>query len=212
MSKHSIPPLNLFMMCSAINPDAFRSLPDGFHFRYCRKNELESWKLLCLEDPRYIDFLTDYYQKVYAHREDEFFRRCLFACNENDTPIGTCFLWNAYGKINTLHWFRVLPEYEGKGIGRALLTRVLRPLAQQDLPVFIHTHPSSFRAIKLYTDFGFRLLSCPDKIGYRSNDYAQSLPYLRESMPEKVYAGLPDALPAPESLLDAALLTEYEQF
>lgn len=204
--------MNLFMMSKILDLSAFRELPDGFHFRNCRKEELDTWKLLHIEDPRYFDFMTQYYDLVYHEHEEEFFKRCLFACDENDTPVGTCFLWKAYGRVNTLHWFRVLPEYEGRGIGRALLSEVLRPLGENDYPVFLHTHPTSYRAIKLYTDFGFRFLSTPDKIGYRKNDYKESLPYLKKHMPEEVYSRLESNLSAPKCLLEAALMTDYEQF
>ena len=55
----------------------------------------------------------------------------------------------------------MLNEYEGKGIGRALLSYVMQSLPQNEYPVFLHTHPASFRAIKLYSDMGFKLLTDP---------------------------------------------------
>lgn len=207
-----IPALNLFMMCKAPQLSAQRPLPEGFHFRTCKKEELEVWKLLSIGNPQALDFMTRYFNQVYAARQEEFFRRCLFVCDAGDRPVGTCFLWRAYDRILTLHWFRVLPEFEGRGIGRALLSEVLRPLSQADYPVFIHTHPSSFRAIKLYSDFGFHLLHSPQKIGNRQNDYERSLPYLKACMPGRVYDALPCAWPAPERLIEAANSSEIDQF
>ena len=56
---------------------------------------------------------------------------------------------------------RVLAN-EGKGLGRALLTEILK---NAGLPIYLHTQPTPARAIKLYSDFGFKLTTDPI-IGY----------------------------------------------
>lgn len=73
----------------------------------------------------YNGFMTEYFNDVYGSKEDLFFQKCLFVCDKNDTPIGTCFAWKAYEKISTIHWFKVRKNYEGSGIGRALLSIVM---------------------------------------------------------------------------------------
>lgn len=207
-----IPALNFFMMSKSPAPQAFGALPPGFHFRACRKDELDVWKRLHAPGPMLYGFMGEYFDKVYAADAQTFFDRCIFVCDEQDVPIGTCFVWKAYGQINTLHWLKVKPEFEGLGIGRALLTEVLRPLTPEDYPVFLHTHPSCYRAIKLYADFGFHPLRAPEKIGFRQNDYQESLPYLRECMPRAFFEALPEALDAPDCLLLAAATSPIEEF
>ena len=183
--KLNIPDLNLFMMCHSLNASAIRKMPPEFHVRTCKKSELEIWKAIHFDDPdtasNYHDFMTNYFNDVYAAEGDLFFEKCLFVCNEDDEPIGTCFIWKAYNKINTLHWFKVVKQYEGRGVGRALLSVVMQSLKKEDYPVYLHTHPSSYRAIKLYSDFGFCLLSNP-RIGSRQNDLEDSLPILEKYM------------------------------
>jgi hypothetical protein len=51
----------------------------------------------------------------------------------------------------------------------------------EDYPIYIHTQPSSFKAIKLYSDFGFKLLK-GGRIGHRDNELEKSLQILREFM------------------------------
>ena len=178
---------NLFMMCRKLDNEATTELPEGFYVRYCKKNELDTWKAMHFDMPElateYYDFMTEYFNDVYLPKGDLFYRSCIFVCNRDDKPVGTCFLWKAYNKIWTLHWFKVLKEYEGKGIGRALLSIVMESLPEDDYPVFLHTHPSSYRAIKLYSDFGFCLLSDP-VIGNRENDLDECLPILQKYMPQ----------------------------
>jgi GNAT superfamily N-acetyltransferase len=208
--KNQIPHLNLFMMCTSANTNAFRDLPDSYHFRTCRPSELDTWKYLSIKDPQHFDYMTEYYNLVYATNADLFFEKCLFACDKDDIPIGTCFIWKAYNQINTLHWFRVLPSHEGKGVGRALLTELMKNLTSDDYPVYLHTHPTGYRAIRLYSDFGFQLLSDP-MIGYRKNELDDSMPFLEEYMPRQFYDKL-KITSAPDELIEASLLTEYEQF
>ena len=125
--------------------------------------------------------MTDYFIKVYANKGNLFYEKCLFVCDNNDKPIATAFIWKAYDEINTIHWLKVLKEYEGKGIGRALLSIIMKELKEKDYPVYLHTQPSSYRAIKLYSDFGFNLLSDPI-IGIRKNDLEECWPILEKQM------------------------------
>jgi len=212
--EYEIPELNLFMMCKAPRAKAFSQPPEGYSFRLCRRNELEVWKSLHIDDPEQYDeynkVLSEYINTVYEPKGGEFFNSCVFVCDEKDNPVGTCFIWKAYGVFNTAHWFKVLPGYEGKGLGRALLSYVTGKLSTEDYPVFLHTHPSSYRAIKLYSDFGFELLTEP-KIGYRTNDFAESMQILEKYMPEKDFRNLCTTT-APEYFMKAALSSEMQEF
>ena len=120
------------------------------------------------------------------------------------------FVWRAYNRVNTVHWFKVRPALEGRGIGRTLLGHVLSRLPQDGFPVFLHTHPSSYRAIKLYSDFGFRFLTAP-RVGSRVSGLTESLPILREVMPEAAFARL-RTIEAPQFFLDAADSSPVSQF
>ena len=197
---------NLFMQCDTPDKTASRELPHGFSFRLCRNDELEVWKRVVAEE-QYVDYVAEYYENVYAKHADEFFRRCMFVCNANDKPVASTFIWRSYGKINTIGWFRVLPEYEGHGLGRALLSEILK---DADYPVYLHTQPTSVRAIKLYSDFGFKLLTDPI-IGHRKNDLAESLPYLKKVLPDIDYKKLLFA-EADSALIEAAMSSEISEF
>lgn len=212
--EEQIPDKNLFMMCRNLENDAAIELPKGFYVRYCRKSELDTWKAMHFDTPKlateYYNFMTEYFNEVYLPKGDLFYQSCIFICNENDKPIGTCFLWKAYNMIWTLHWFKVLKDYEGKGIGRALLSIVMKSLSENEYPIFLHTHPSSYRAIKLYSDFGFCLLSDP-VIGNRQNDLDECLPILQRYMPHSDFEKL-KTVRAPQFFLDAVCRPEKEEF
>lgn len=189
----TIPDLNLFMMCPILNPAALSDLPEEYHIRTCRKKELELWKGIHFDNPddaqAYQAYMTDFFANVYAPKGDLFYKKCLFICDRLDTPIGTGFIWQAYDEFNTIHWLKVVKAYEGKGIGRGLMSVLMRDLEAKDYPVYLHTQPGSFRAIKLYSDFGFKLLADPI-IGSRKNDLEECLPILENLMPATAYKSL----------------------
>lgn len=161
---------------------------------------------MAVEEP-YIDYLSDYYTRVYEKHGEEFFRRLTFICSPDDKPVSTCLLWKAYGLINTIGWFRTLPQYQGRGLGRAILSKVL---ADTKYPVFLHTHPTSVRAVKLYSDFGFKLLTDP-VIGFRENHPIESLTILKKTMPEGAFSKL-QMVCAPVSFLEAVKTSHMDEF
>lgn len=188
-----LPDKNIFMMCKTLNRTALTPLPDGFHIRNCRKDELDIWMAMPFDRPAeaiaYKKFMEDFFATTYGRREELFYKKTLFVCNPSDQPIATCLLWKAYQEFNTIHWLKVIKEYEGLGIGRALLSIILKDLTTEEFPIYLHTQPGSYRAIKLYSDFGFELLS-DSSIGNRENDLEECLPLLQAYMPQKDFEQL----------------------
>ena len=193
MKEEEIPDSNIFMMCEQINEHALTDLNPDYFFRNCQPEELELWKGFPFDSdivpPEYEDFMNQIIHDSYSRDMDTFFQNTLFVCNKEGTPVATCSYWKAYSKINTIHWFKTRKAYEGKGIGRALLSAIMRRFDRKDYPIYLHTQPGSFRAIKLYSDFGFQLLR-GGQIGTRMNELEKYLPILKEFMSKKDFEGL----------------------
>lgn len=184
---------NIFMMCKQLNPQAFSTLPQGFTARTLRREELSEWKKMPFDDEataqEYAEFMNQYYRNTYAANEERFFASTIVIADKNDQMVATCGLWQAYGLYTTVHWFKVRKAYENRGIGRALLSLLFKDVTDSDLPIYLHTQPSSYRAIKLYSDFGFELLT-DKRIGPRENHLDLCLPLLQAAMPKQEYAKL----------------------
>ncbi len=214
MKEAEIPDKNIFMMCSALNHNSLTKLPTGYAIRSCRPDELDLWKKMPFDDAdlaiEYDGFMSDYFTTTYGGKEELFFAKTLFVCDAQDRPIATCLIWKAYDEFNTIQWFKVLKEYEGQGIGRALLSIVMQQLEMCDYPIYLHTQPSSFRAIKLYSDFGFSLLS-GNKFGIRNNDLDECLPILDEFMPKRYFHEL-RIIAAPKEFEDTLNKYDINQF
>ena len=69
----------------------------------------------------------------------------------NDVPIGTA-RWRKTENGIKLERFAVLPEYRSKGVGDALVQKVLEDVLPMNLPVYLH---SQLRARSLYQRNGF---------------------------------------------------------
>lgn len=214
MERENCDEKNLFMMCKKLNESALSELPEGYIVRNCRKNELDIWKRIHFDEEKtagkYEAYMTQYFNHVYAKKGNLFFEKCLFICDNNDIPVGTCFAWEAYEKITTIHWFKVVKKYEGLGIGRALLSIVMKSIPEKKYPVYLHTQPSSFRAIKLYSDFGFALLTDPI-IGFRKNDLEECLPILKKKMYKRDFDNL-KFTKAPKEFLQAVKSSTISEF
>jgi ribosomal protein S18 acetylase RimI-like enzyme len=214
MREEDIPDKNIFMVCETLNRNALTELPTSYSIRNCRPDELNIWKTMPFDNAdlskEYEGFMSDYFTMTYGGQEELFFAKTLFVCDRQNKPIATCLIWKAYNEFNTIQWFKVLKKYEGQGIGRALLSIVMQQLEMRDYPVYLHTQPSSFRAIKLYSDFGFSLLS-GDKFGIRDNDLDEYLPILEEFMPKEYFHKL-RIVTAPKEFEDTVNKYDTNQF
>ena len=185
--------LNIFMMCDKLNASALSEMPSGFAVRHPRESELDVWKRMPFDDgetaDQYSGYMTEYFDRVYSPKGDLFYKTCVFVVDENDMPIGTGFTWKLYERFTTVHWFKTIKAYENKGIGRALISIVMRKLQTGEYPVYLHTQVGSYRAIKLYSDFGFKLLTDSD-VGLRHNDFRVGLPVLMNLMPQADFKNL----------------------
>jgi ribosomal protein S18 acetylase RimI-like enzyme len=211
MKEEEIPDKNIFMICQTLNHNSLTELPASYSIRNCRPDELDIWKMMPFDDANlakeYEGFMSDYFTTTYGGKEELFFAKTLFVCDQQDRPIATCLSWKAYDEFNTIQWFKVLKEYEGQGIGRALLSIIMQELEMRDYPVYLHTQPSSFRAIKLYSDFGFS----GNDFGIRRNDLNECLPILEQFMPKEYFQKL-RIISAPKKFEDAVNKYNTNQF
>jgi ribosomal protein S18 acetylase RimI-like enzyme len=214
MKGEEIPDKHIFMMCKALNRNALTELPASYSVRNCRPDDLDIWKTMPFDTvdltKEYDGFMSDYFTTTYGEKEELFFAKTFFVCDRQDKSIATCLSWKAYDEFNTIQWFKVLKGYEGQGIGRALLSIIMQEVEMRDYPVYLHTQPSSFRAIKLYSDFGFSLLT-GDRFGIRTNDLDQCLPILEEFMPKEYFQQL-RIMTAPKEFQDRVSKYDSNQF
>lgn len=83
-------------------------------------------------------------------------KRFVFVQAPNGELIGTAMLWDGdtFGEMaSRIHWVAVLDSHGGKGIAKALLSKILG-INKNDF-VYLTTQTGSYQAIYLYQKFGF---------------------------------------------------------
>ena len=205
---------NLFMICQKLNEEAFIDMPKGYHLRLCTKEELPIWKAFPFDDEttakEYESFMQEYFDLVYKPHIDEFYKQCLFLCDDKNNPIGTAFIWKAYQQFTTLHWVKIKKEYENQHLGKAMLSAILKTVNKDDFPIYLHTQPESYRAIKLYSDFGFQFIT-NKKVGHRENHLEEGLDELKKLMKKEAFSKF-KFTNAPENFICRLSKFDHDEF
>ena len=120
-------------------------------------------------------------------------QRCWFIWDEEkDQAAATATAWfeqvSGGERLASLHWVSTAPYCQRKGLGRAIVVRALKTLAQTENSqlVYLHTQTWSHQAVRLYLSLGFGAVRQGSFSRY-SNDYPLYLSALWEKMPLKDY-------------------------
>jgi len=137
-----------------------------------------------------------YFSQTYLSRSDLLAQRGVFVSDKKSGGlVGACIAWfdNQNGTpVSSLHWLITKEAYQGRGIGAALIATALNIYEQENaFPVYLHTQPWSYQAIRLYHKFGFRLMKQESFAGYE-NQYALAVPVLARYIEPKCMRELMD--------------------
>jgi ribosomal protein S18 acetylase RimI-like enzyme len=101
-----------------------------------------------------------YFQKEFDSAVDELEKRCFFLKTDQQQIIGSAMAWygdtrfdRSYGR---LHWVVIHPDFRRKGLGKHLITFTMHQLSLQYSNAYLTTQTTSFPAINIYLDLGFR--------------------------------------------------------
>jgi GNAT superfamily N-acetyltransferase len=151
--------LNVRMVRENLDNIPEYNLPAGYSIRWYQPGYEKHWQS--------IQSLTDVFNKVTPDLFQEQFgtdiqllseRQC-FLCDGKENFIGTASAWldNLDGKsLGRIHWLAIVPQKQGRGLAKPLLTVVCKRL--KDLGhsgTYLTTQSVRIPAINLYTKFGF---------------------------------------------------------
>lgn len=158
------------------------SLPNGYRFKLFEPGDEKYWAEIeasVLEFNSPIDALI-YFQRDYLPYINELKRRCLFIETSNGRKVATLTIWWNYTGVRRdpwIHWVAVHRDYQGLGLGKALVAEgVKRLLAiEVDRDVYLHTQTWSYKAIGIYKKAGFEITQEKGLSGYENNDYEKAI-------------------------------------
>jgi GNAT superfamily N-acetyltransferase len=194
---------NIIMRLDGYIPEALSEprLPPGFSFRFFTPSDAERWgeiKASVLEfDSAYE--ASVYFKVTYMPHLAELRRRCVFVADPSGVPVATATAWYADSELGhqaCLHWVSVHPEYQGRGLGRAVVKKALAVFRELETgnPVWLHTQTWSHVAVRLYHSLGFNLVregklastvSRSGKPKIYDNDFEEALAVLKGVMDEE---------------------------
>jgi GNAT superfamily N-acetyltransferase len=134
-------------------------LPPPYSVRWYQPGDERHWLALKARADRFHQADAAYYQQTYGPWAHLLPERQAFLCDGAGQPIGSTTAWfedfsdQRYGKIN---WVFIVPEVQGKGLSKPLLSIVGRRLiALGHDKALLYTLTTRLPAIELYRHFGF---------------------------------------------------------
>jgi hypothetical protein len=179
------------MRCDNVDSSAFCELPEGLAIQYYEPGMHEIWMDIQKSAGAFDNYndadIMNYFSDRFLSKRDELERRCIFLKDiKKKIYVGTCCAWMAEKEgrmIPVLHWLAVRNGFENMKYARMLITETMKIFNILDYgeSVYLHTQPSSYKAIKLYNDFGF-CITKHDTYGNAKNECSEALEILKNYM------------------------------
>jgi len=145
-----------------------------------------------------------YFEKSYLPHVQKLRERCLFILNTEGVPVATANAWYSDSELGhqaVLHWVAVCPEYQGKGLGKAIVKKALRVFQclEPGNPIWLSTQTWSHVAICLYHSLGFNVVrsepmanmnTLDGKIKISKSNFAEALQVLKTVLDDGYVADL----------------------
>jgi len=189
MLDKSIPYYHVFMKRESGTPLFEFALPDHFKFVLFQSGDEKEWAEIETsvgEFDRAIDALV-YFQKEFLPYYKELERRCLFIENSDGVKVATLTIWWCYTGVRRdpwIHWVAVRPEYQGLGLGKAIVSEGMKRLIEieGDRNVYLHTQTWSYKAIGIYKMAGFHITKEKGLAGFENNEFEKANELLKKYM------------------------------
>lgn len=209
MPDRKIPFFNMILRCDRYEEPAAVSveLPAGYTFSAYQPGLEADWARMehAIGDFPSPEEASAYFANTYLAEPEVLQKRAVFIMDASGEAVGSCIAWKdprGESEVSSLHWLVVSPAHRGQGLGRALCRRVMDIFAaHNELPVYIHTQPWSWKAVLLYCSLGF-CLEKTDSFAAYENQYREAMEVLKQILNEDQYQRLletsRETLPAEE--------------
>ena len=178
--------IKLQMIRTTSNDIPKYELPEGFVFRMFRDGDQKLWADI---ETRVDEFETedDALKRFYSEfgdSIDEMEERCVFIETAEGEVIGTATAW--YGDLKgdgrilgRIHWVGIVPEYQGRGLAKPMLSKAMYMLAARHEEFYLTSQTTSWQAINMYLNFGFKPV-------YTDENYDAAWSMMEEMLDRKI--------------------------
>lgn len=154
--------IRVIMINHNLNIIPFFKIPEGFSSRrFSGSEDNEIWaEIECSvgEFKTEKDALKRFYSEFNEYWS-ELKNRCFFIEDYKGNAVGTVMAWyNNFMRENygRLHWVGIKPEYQGKKLGKPLVSLAMEHLKRNHDRAYLTSQTTSYKAINMYLDFGFK--------------------------------------------------------
>ncbi|OGF46636.1 MAG: hypothetical protein A2452_11275 [Candidatus Firestonebacteria bacterium RIFOXYC2_FULL_39_67] len=136
-------------------------LPAPYSVKWYQKGDERTWvNIVSAAELNYVGNLQKY-KEQFGEDANIISQRQLFILNGIGKPVGTCTSWfGTEGKdkgSGRIHWVSILPEEQGKGLSKPMLSiSLMRMKELGHKNAYLTTQPPKLPAISLYLKFGFK--------------------------------------------------------
>ena len=134
--------------------------PPGYRIRSYQDGDEEWWYRIEVPAGAFSNEARarQQFQTEFAPVRDRLPGRMLFLEHADAEPIGTTTAWEGEfaGELRgRIHWVGIVPEWQGRGLAKPLLSAAMDRLAAEYARGYVTTETTSYRGINLYLGFGF---------------------------------------------------------
>jgi GNAT superfamily N-acetyltransferase len=136
------------------------ALPAGFSFRWYQPGDEAIWlQVDTLANPD-SPLTPDFFNQCFGSDPGVLTRRQCYLLNPTGQAIGTATAWFdddfEGARFGRVHYVAIVPEYQGRGLSKPLMTITCRRLRQLGHDrAYLATFTARIPAINLYRQFGF---------------------------------------------------------
>lgn len=181
MLDKSIPYFGVLMIKTDTSDYPRFELPDGFTIVGYQPGFETEWAKLMFEVDQ-TDTLKEaevLFAKEFLSRPSLLPKQCLFVLSKTGEIVAAASLWHGehFGKtFQRIHFVATKPEYQGKGLIKALLTRLLDLYNEMGFRNFIYltSQTWSYKAINLYSKFGFKPYKAEKPLNWKPDTFEET--------------------------------------
>ena len=162
MLDKKVPHAKYRMVRPAGTPIPDFPLPEGYKFVFYKDGDEKDWARI---ETSVGEFDSEFsalirFKEDFVPYNDELYRRCLFIETQDGKKVATSTAWWSYVEDERrawLHWVAVDAGYLGKGLGKAIVSRVTHLLkeVEGDVDFYLNTQTWSYKAIDIYKKCGY---------------------------------------------------------
>ncbi len=178
MLDKSIPHIGVLMVKTDTKTYPRFDLPEGYRFSGYMLGFETEWAILMyqLEQTDSLQEAVQIFQNEFLSQPQLLPKCCLFVLDSAGTVVATASLWfgEHFGEVlQRIHWVAASPNHQGKGLVKALITKLLdvyNELGCKDF-IYLSTQTWSYKAINIYSKFGFTPYVGPKPVKWKGDNF-----------------------------------------